>query len=109
YRRNPWTLHIAYLSAGTLTLPPNLLVLLLLGPRLNGVLEDRPQLQRWLFTSAATVLAAFAARLVMGWESPRWTPVFFLLGGAVLLLTRAVLVAVGLRLRNPGAARDEVL
>lgn len=109
YRRNPWTLHIAYLSAGTLTLPPNLLVLLLLGPLLHGVLEDRPQLHRWLFTSAATMLAAFAARLVMGWETPRWTPVFFLLGGAVLLLTRAVLVAVGLRLRNPGAARDEVL
>ena len=29
-RRNPWTLHIAYLATGILTLPPNLLVLLLL-------------------------------------------------------------------------------
>ncbi|WP_263250247.1 GGDEF domain-containing protein [Saccharopolyspora rosea] len=108
-RRNPWTLHIAYLATGILTLPPNLLVLLLLGPALHGVLDVRPGLQRWLFTTAATTIATFAARAVIGWSQPRWGPVLFVLAGAVLLMVRAVLVAAGLWLRNPGAPREDVL
>lgn len=108
-RRNPWTLHIAYLAAGILTLPPNLLVLLLLGPTLHGVLDGRPELHRWLFTTAATTIATLSARFLIGWSEPRWSPVLFVLTGAVLLLVRAFLVAAGIRLRNPGAARADVL
>ncbi|MGP4018668.1 GGDEF domain-containing protein [Saccharopolyspora sp. 5N708] len=108
-RRNPWTMHIAYLAAGILTLPPSLLVLLLLGPTLHGVLDGRPELHRWLFTTAATTIATLSARLVLGWDEPRWGPVLFVLAGAVLLLVRAVLVALGIRLRNPDAARQDVL
>ena len=108
-RRNPWTIHITYLAAGVLTLPPNLLVLLLLGPALHGVLDVRPELHRWLFTTAATALAVFAARCVTGWAEPVWSPVHFVLVGAVLLVVRALVVAVGLRLRNPGAARADVV
>jgi diguanylate cyclase (GGDEF)-like protein len=108
-RRNPWTLHITYLAAGVLTLPPNLLVLLLLGPALQGVLDVRPELHRWLFTTAATALAAFGARAVVGWRDPQWTPVLFVMVGVVLLSARAALVAIGLRLRNPQAPREEVL
>ncbi|RCW47198.1 diguanylate cyclase (GGDEF)-like protein [Halopolyspora algeriensis] len=108
-RRNPWIVHIAYLAAGILTLPPSLLVLLLLGPALHGVLDVRPELYRWLFTTASTTLAVFAARWVVGWEQPRWEPALLVLAGAVLLLVRAVLVAIGLRLREPAARREEVL
>ncbi|GAA2822145.1 diguanylate cyclase [Saccharopolyspora taberi] len=108
-RRNPWTIHITYLAAGVLTLPPNMLVLLLLGPALHGALDVRPELHRWLFTTAATTLAVFAARCVTGWAVPVWSPVHFVLGGAVLLVVRALVVAIGLRLRNPGATREEVL
>lgn len=108
-RRNPWTIHIVYLAAGVLTLPPNLLVLLLLGPALHGVLDTRPELYRWMFTTAATALATFAARWVIGWEHPRWGPVLFVLAGTVLLMVRAVVVAVGFRLRDPEACREDVL
>lgn len=108
-RRDPWTIHMAYLAAGILTLPPNLLVLLLLGPALHGVLDVRPELNRWMFTTAATTLATFAARLVIGWDTPRWGPVLFVITGAVLLIVRAILVALVRRLRNPAAAREEVL
>ena len=108
-RRNPWTIHIAYLAAGVLTLPVNLLVLLMLGPALHGILDGRPQLHRWLFTTSATGLATFAARAAMGWEQPVWTPALFLVAGTVLLVVRASVVAVGIRLRNPTSSRDEVL
>ncbi|CAM06521.1 GGDEF [Saccharopolyspora erythraea NRRL 2338] len=108
-RRNPWTIHITYLAAGVLTLPPNLLVLLLLGPALHGVLDVRPELHRWMFTTAATTIAVFSARWVAGWEHPGWSPVQFVLVGAVLLVVRALVVAIGLRLRNPAAPRQEVL
>ncbi len=108
-RRNPWTIHITYMAAGILTLPPNLLVLLLLGPALHGVLDVRPHPHRWMFTTAATALAAFAARAVVGWYEPTWDVPRFLLAGAVLLLVRAVIVAIGLRLRSPGASREGVV
>lgn len=108
-RRNPWTVHVTYLSAGILTLPPSLLVLLLLGPALHGVLDARPAVHRWMFTSAAIVLATFAARAVIGWQVPDWTPVRLVLAGATILLVRAALVAVGLRLRNPESPTADVL
>ncbi|WP_243790563.1 diguanylate cyclase [Saccharopolyspora gloriosae] len=108
-RRDPWTVHIAYLAAGGLTLPPNLLVLLLLGPALHGVLEARPDPHRWLFGAAATALAVFAARGILGWHDPAWNPLLILLAGAALLLVRAVLVAIGLWLRDPDAAREDVV
>lgn len=108
-RRNPWTIHITYLAAGILTLPPNLLVLLLLGPALHGVLDVRPHPHRWMFTTAATALATLAARGVVGWEHPRWGPTLFVVAGTVLLMVRAVVVAIGLRLRSPGASREGVL
>jgi diguanylate cyclase (GGDEF)-like protein len=108
-RRNPWTLHIAYLATGILTLPPNLLVLLLLGPTLHGVLDGRPELHRWLFTTAATTIATLSARFLIGWDQPRWGPVLLVLGGAVLLLVRALVVAFGIRLQNPAAPREDVM
>ncbi|AHI02154.1 hypothetical protein GCM10010174_33220 [Kutzneria viridogrisea] len=108
-QRNPWALHISYLSAGVLALPPNLLALLLLGPALYGVLGVRPDSHRWLFTMAATTLATFAARAVLGWERPSWNLGMLLLSGTVLLLARALLVAFGLWLRAPSSAADEVL
>ncbi|TDC88377.1 GGDEF domain-containing protein [Saccharopolyspora aridisoli] len=108
-RRNPWTLHIVYLAAGILLLPTNLLVLLLLGPTLHGVLRDRPEAHRWLFTTAATTVATFAARLVAGWNEPVWTAVNFFAVGVVLLVVRASVVAGGIRLRTPGAPRTTVL
>ncbi|NHD19467.1 MULTISPECIES: GGDEF domain-containing protein [unclassified Actinopolyspora] len=108
-RRNPWTIHICYLVAGLLVLPPNLLVLLLLGPALHGVLDAREAPHRWMFINAATVLATFAARAVLGWESPHWSPWALLAAGATLLLTRAALVAAGLRLRSPRADKSDVL
>ncbi|GAA4611156.1 hypothetical protein GCM10023108_02210 [Saccharopolyspora hordei] len=108
-RRNPWTLHIAYLATGILVLPPNLLVLLLLGPTLHGVLDGRPDLHRWLFTTAATTIATLSARFAIGWGEPVWGAAQFVLAGAVLLLVRAFLVATCIRLRNPGAPRQHVL
>ena len=107
-RRNPWALHICYLSAGVLLLPPNLMLLLLLGPALYGVVGPGPEAHRWLFTLAATTLSVFAARAVIGWQHPSWDFGMLMLAGAVLLLTRAALVAIGLRLRAPSAGADEV-
>lgn len=108
-RRDPWTLHIVYLAAGILLLPTNLLVLLLLGPTLHGVLHDRPEAHRWLFTTAATTVATFAARLAAGWDEPVWTGPSFFAVGVVLLVVRAAVVAGGLQLREPGASRTTVL
>ncbi|MEU6128770.1 GGDEF domain-containing protein [Saccharopolyspora sp. NPDC047091] len=108
-RRDPWTVHMAYLAAGGLVLPPNLLVLLLLGPALHGVLEARPDPHRWLFVTASTTLAVFAARWVVGWENPRWDPAVIVLAGTTLLAVRALLVGIGLRLRDPGAPREDVV
>ena len=107
-RRNPWALHICYLAAGVLVLPPNLVLLLLLGPALYGVLGVGPEAHRWLFTLAATTLSVFAARATVGWTHPSWDFGMVVLAGVVLLVSRAVLVAVGLRLRAPAAGADEV-
>ncbi|MGJ7907932.1 GGDEF domain-containing protein [Actinopolyspora sp. H202] len=108
-RRDPWTIHICYLVTGMLTLPPNLLVLLLLGPALHGVLDVRGESYRWMFVTAATVSATFVARAVVGWHEPRWNPLLLIAGSATLLLLRAAIVAVGLRLRRPRADRAEIL
>ncbi|MFC7342570.1 GGDEF domain-containing protein [Saccharopolyspora griseoalba] len=108
-RRDPWTLHIVYLAAGILLLPPNLLVLLLLGPTLHGVLDNRPEPYRWLFTTAATGIAMFTGRAVVGWDEPRWNPLTFFALGVVLLMMRAIVVAGGIRLRNPAAKRQAVM
>lgn len=108
-RTNPWTVHVCYLAAGILTLPPNLLALLLLGPALHGVLDVRPQLHRWMFTTGATVIAVFSARFVIGWTHPQWEPMSIVLSGTVLLLIRAGVVAIGWRLRDPGAAKESVI
>ncbi|SFT72348.1 diguanylate cyclase (GGDEF) domain-containing protein [Actinopolyspora lacussalsi subsp. righensis] len=108
-RRDPWTIHICYLVTGMLTLPPNLLVLLLLGPALHGVLDVRGESYRWMFVTAATVSATFAARAVVGWHEPRWNPLLLVAGSATLLLLRAAIVALGLRLRRPRATRAEFL
>lgn len=108
-RRDPWTLHIVYLAAGILLLPPNLLVLLLLGPTLHGVLDNRPEPYRWLFTTAATGIATFTGRAVVGWDEPQWNPLTFFALGVVLLMMRAVVVAGGIRLRDPEAKRQAVL
>ncbi|GAA2334726.1 GGDEF domain-containing protein [Saccharopolyspora halophila] len=108
-RRDPWTLHIVYLAAGILLLPPNLLVLLLLGPTLHGVLDNRPEPYRWLFTTAATGIAMFTGRAVVGWDEPQWNPLTFFALGVVLLMMRAIVVAGGIRLRDPEAKRQAVL
>ncbi|MFR9730564.1 diguanylate cyclase [Saccharopolyspora sp. MS10] len=108
-RRDPWTVHIAYLAAGGLTLPPNLLVLLLLGPALHGVLDARPEPHRWLFVTAATTLAVFAARGIVGWEDPAWNPPLIVLAGATMLVVRALVVAGGRWLRDAAASRADVL
>lgn len=108
-RRNPWTIHITYLVAGVLLLPPNLLVLLLLGPALHATLSIRPEKQGCLFITSATVLPTFAARAVIGWHTPRWDAVSMILAATVLLLFRAALVAVGLRLQTPRTSWQSVL
>ncbi|MCP2261403.1 diguanylate cyclase (GGDEF) domain-containing protein [Streptoalloteichus tenebrarius] len=107
-QRNPWAIHVCYLVAGVFALPANLLVLLLLGPALHGVLGPRPEPHRWLFTTAATVLATFAARATAGWDDPRWDVATLILSGTTMLLVRAVVVAVGLRLRSPEASGADV-
>jgi diguanylate cyclase (GGDEF)-like protein len=86
-----------------------MIVLLLLGTALHGVLDERPERHRWMFTTAAITLATFAARWVLGWQQPRWDPLRVLLAGAVLLIAKAAVIAIWLRLRNPGASRGEVL
>ncbi|GDY30902.1 diguanylate cyclase [Gandjariella thermophila] len=108
-QRNPWAVHVCYLAAGVCVLPLNLLALLFLGPALHGVMVVRPEPHRWLFTLSASALGTFAGRFVIGWHETRWDVAHLLLAGAALLLTRTVLVAVGLRLRNPGAGMDEII
>ncbi|KAA2256935.1 GGDEF domain-containing protein [Solihabitans fulvus] len=106
-QRNPWATHLCYLTAGIVALPVNLLVLLLFGPALHGVLAARPESHRWVFTLSATTLATFAARLSVGWNTPRLDLLTLVLGGTVLLICRAALVALGLRLRRPHAERED--
>ncbi|WP_016701228.1 diguanylate cyclase [Actinoalloteichus spitiensis] len=101
--RSPWAIHCCYLLAGLLTLPLNLVVLLLLGPALHGVLGVRPAPHRWAFTTAATVVATFLARAFVGWHDVTVSPNDIVLAGVVLVLTRALLVGVGFWLRDPAA------
>jgi diguanylate cyclase (GGDEF)-like protein len=108
-QRNPWAVHVCYLAAGAGVLPLNLLALLFLGPALHGVMVVRPEPHRWLFTLSASALGTFAGRVVLGWQLPRWDVAHLLLAGAALLLIRMVLIAVGLRLRTPGAGVDEII
>jgi diguanylate cyclase (GGDEF)-like protein len=108
-QRNPWAVHVSYLAAGVVVLPPNLIVLLFLGPALHGVIVVRPEPHRWLFTLSAGALATFAGRAMVGWHRPHWDLVHLLLAGAVLLLSRMALVALGLRLRTPRAATHEII
>ncbi|WNV91383.1 diguanylate cyclase [Umezawaea sp. Da 62-37] len=105
--RNPWAAHLCYLTAGIIALPPNLLVLLLFGPALHGVLSQRPDSHRWIFTLCATALAVFATRFVYGWSDPSESVYMMVVGAAVLLVLRAGLIAVGLRLRKPDAPIGE--
>lgn len=107
--RNPWAAHLCYLTAGAVALPCNLLVLLLFGPALHGVLAQRPEAHRWVFTLSASALAVFGARYVIGWEQPDSALVMLVLGGTVLLVVRAGLTAVGLKLRSPRARGEEVV
>jgi diguanylate cyclase (GGDEF)-like protein len=107
--RNPWAAHLCYLTAGILALPPNLLVLLLFGPALHGVLTQKPETYRWLFTLGATALAVFGTRLLIGWDSPSESLVLMIISAGVLLISRAGLIALGLRLRSPGAALEDTV
>ncbi|QFZ23888.1 GGDEF domain-containing protein [Saccharothrix syringae] len=107
--RNPWAAHLCYLAAGVLALPCNLLVLLLFGPALHGVLAQRPESHRWVFTLSASALAVFAARYAIGWEQPDLHLGALVLGATVLLVVRAGLISVGLKLRSPGAPGEEVV
>lgn len=107
--RNPWAAHLCYLTAGIIALPPNLLVLLLFGPALHGVLAQRPESHRWVFTLSATALAVFATRFVFGWSSPSNGLPMMVLGAAVLLVLRSGLIALGLHLRRPSAPREEII
>ncbi|MCP2168926.1 sensor domain-containing diguanylate cyclase [Goodfellowiella coeruleoviolacea] len=108
-QRNPWPVHVCYLCAGIVALPVNLLVLLLFGPALHGVLGGRPEPHRWVFTLSATALAAFISRAVVGWSAPVLDPCDMVSGAAVFLVCRAVLVTVGLWLRQPSTRWDEVI
>ncbi|HWO58795.1 MAG TPA: GGDEF domain-containing protein, partial [Umezawaea sp.] len=107
--RNPWAAHLCYLTAGIIALPPNLLVLLLFGPALHGVLTQRPESHRWVFTLCATALAVFATRFVFGWSDPSGDLPMMFLGAVVLLLLRSGLIALGLHLRRPAAPREAVI
>ncbi|RJQ83369.1 diguanylate cyclase [Pseudonocardiaceae bacterium YIM PH 21723] len=108
-QRNPWAIHVSYIIAGTFTLPVGLLVLLMLGPALQGVLGPRPDTHRWVFNTACTTLAGLACRAAAGWDVPQWDAASLIISGAVLLVVRAILVAIGLRLRSPLGGADEVL
>ena len=108
-QRNPWATHVCYLAAGGLALPVNLLALLLLGPALHGVLAPGPAPHRWVFTLSGTALAAFAGRAAIGWHTPSRDLLSLVLAAAVLLLVRAGLIAVGLRLRNPDGGLEDNL
>ncbi|MET9226863.1 diguanylate cyclase [Lentzea sp. NPDC003310] len=105
--RNPWAAHLCYLTAGVLALPPNLLVLLLFGPALHCLLAQRPETHRWLFTLSATTLAVFATRYALGWADPHANLLVLTLCATLLLVLRAGLIALGLRLRNPSAGFEE--
>ena len=107
--RNPWAAHLCYLTAGIIALPPNLLVLLLFGPALHGVLTQRPESHRWVFTLCGTALAVFATRFVFGWSDPSGQLPMMFLGAVVLLLLRSGLIALGLHLRRPAAPREAVI
>ncbi|QQQ76424.1 GGDEF domain-containing protein [Saccharothrix sp. 6-C] len=107
--RNPWAAHLCYLTAGLVALPCNLLVLLLFGPALHGVLTQRPESHRWVFTLSATALAVFATRFAIGWAEPRTDLVVMVLGATVLLVARAGVIALGLKLRSPRAKGEEVI
>ncbi|WP_307789503.1 GGDEF domain-containing protein [Lentzea californiensis] len=105
--RNPWAAHLCYLTAGILALPPNLLVLLLFGPALHCLLTQRPETHRWLFTLSATTLAVFTTRYVLGWADPHANIVILTLAATLLLVLRAALIALGLKLRSPSATFEE--
>ncbi|MCX2948461.1 GGDEF domain-containing protein [Lentzea sp. NEAU-D7] len=105
--RNPWAAHLCYLTAGILALPPNLLVLLLFGPALHCLLAQRPETHRWLFTLSATALAVFTTRYVLGWADPHANLLVLTLAAALLLVLRAGLIALGLKLRSPSATFEE--
>ncbi|RDI18892.1 diguanylate cyclase (GGDEF)-like protein [Lentzea flaviverrucosa] len=105
--RNPWAAHLCYLTAGILALPPNLLVLLLFGPALHCLLAQRPETHRWLFTLSATALAVFTTRYVLGWADPHANIVILTLAATLLLVLRAALIALGLKLRSPSATFEE--
>ncbi|WP_199440570.1 diguanylate cyclase [Umezawaea beigongshangensis] len=107
--RNPWAAHLCYLTAGIVALPPNLLVLLLFGPALHGVLTQRPESHRWIFTLSASALAVFGTRLVAGWTAPTDDLFRMILCATALLTLRAALVVVGLRLRTPGSALEDTV
>ncbi|XVS64443.1 diguanylate cyclase [Actinosynnema sp. CA-299493] len=107
--RNPWAAHLCYLTAGLVALPCNLLVLLLFGPALHGVLTQRPESHRWVFTLSATALAVFATRFAIGWAEPRTDLLVMVLGATVLLVLRAGVIAIGLKLRSPRAKGEEVI
>ena len=108
-RRDPWTVHIAYLVAGGLVLPVELLAVLLAGPVVHRRLEGRTAPRQWLLVTSATCLAIFAGRWVVGWQSPEWNLLRAIAAGTVLLVVRAALVAIGLRLQEPGALWADVL
>ncbi len=105
--RNPWAAHLSYLTAGILALPPNLLVLLLFGPALHCLLAPRPETHRWVFTLSATALSVFATRYLLGWTDPRHHLVHMVLAATFLLLLRAGLIALGMKLRSPSATFEE--
>ncbi|GLZ33067.1 GGDEF domain-containing protein [Lentzea sp. NBRC 105346] len=105
--RNPWAAHLCYLTAGICALPPNLLVLLLFGPALHCVLAQRPETYRWIFTLSATALAIFGTRYLIGWAHPMMEIGIMLCGAVVVLVIRAGLIALGLKLRRPSATFEE--
>jgi diguanylate cyclase (GGDEF)-like protein len=107
--RNPWAAHLCYLTAGVIALPCNLLVLLLFGPALHGVLASRPDSHRWVFTLSATALSLFGTRYLIGWAKPETELLVMVFGAAVLLIVRAGIIALGLKLRSPHAPADEVV
>ncbi|MEU4801533.1 GGDEF domain-containing protein [Actinosynnema sp. NPDC023587] len=106
---NPWAAHLCYLTAGVIVLPCNLLVLLLFGPALHGVLAQRPESHRWVFTLSATALAVFGTRYLIGWDDPTRDLGVVVLGATALLVVRAALISAGLKLRSPRATAEEVL
>ncbi|MGZ3141605.1 GGDEF domain-containing protein [Lentzea chajnantorensis] len=105
--RNPWAAHLSYLTAGILALPPNLLVLLLFGPALHCLLTQRPESHRWVFTLSATALSVFATRYLLGWTNPHAGLPMMVFAATVLLVLRAALIAVGLKLRRPSDTFEE--